>query len=152
MCCYPRFQLSKKDEIRSTVQQLVAREEELKSKLQNMERNQDEQVLAEQEERTSREDTHDQAQSTSVGPQEVANENAQNQTELTINEIYDRAPVVEPSSAAAIPDIVPTATTRTAPILSSTQTYMSFEVRNLQGHNDLICGVDCRGSVLVSGR
>lgn len=117
-----------------------------------MERNQDEQVLAEQEERTSREDTQDQAQSTSVGPQEVANENAQNETELTINEIYDRAPVVEPSSAAAIPDIAPTATTRTAPILSSTQTYMSFEVRNLQGHNDLICGVDCRGSVLVSGR
>jgi len=43
-----------------------------------MERNEDEQVLAEQEERTSREDTQDQAQSTSVGPQEVANENAQN--------------------------------------------------------------------------
>ena len=122
------------------------------SKLQNMERNQDEQVLAEQEEQTSRVDTQDQAQSTSVGPQEVANENAQNETELTINEIYDQAPVVEPSSAAAIPDIVPTATTRTAPILSSTQTYMRFQVRNLHGHNDLICGVDCRGSVLVSGR
>lgn len=117
-----------------------------------MERNQDEQVLTEQEEQTSREDTQDQAQSTSEGPQEVANENAQNETELTINEIYDQAPVVESSSAAAIPDIVPTATTRTAPILSSTQTYMRFQVRNLQGHNDLICGVDCQGSVLVSGR
>ena len=109
-----------------------------------MERNQDEQVLAEQEEQTSREETQDQAQPTSVGPQEVANENAQNET--------DQAPVVKPSSAAAIPDIVPTATTRTAPILSSTQTYMRFQVRNLHGHNDLICGVDCRGSVLVSGR
>lgn len=117
-----------------------------------MERNQHEQVLAEQEEQASRVDTQDQVQSTSVAPQEVANENAQNETELTINEIYDQAPVVEPSSAAAIPDIVPTATTRTAPILSSTQTYMRFQVRNLQGHNDLICGVDCRGSVLVSGR
>lgn len=117
-----------------------------------MERNQDEQVLAEQEEQASREDTQDQVQSTSVGPQEGGNENAQNGTGLTINEIYDQAPVVEPSSAAAIPDIVPTVTTRTAPILSSTQTYMRFQVRNLQGHNDLICGVDCRGSVLVSGR
>ena len=117
-----------------------------------MERNQDEQVLAEQEEQTSREETQDQVQSTGVGPQEVMNENAQNETERTINESYDRAPVVEPSSAAAIPDIVPTATTRTAPILSSTQTYMRFQVRNLHGHNDLICDVDCRGSVLVSGR
>ena len=116
-----------------------------------MERNQDEQVLAEQEEQTRREETQDQVQSTGVGPQEVVNENAQTETELTINEIYDQAPVVEPSSAAAIPDIVPT-TTRTAPILSSTQTYMRFQVRNLHGHNDLICGVDCRGSVLVSGR
>ena len=117
-----------------------------------MERNQDGQVLAEQEEQTSREETQDQVQSTGVGPQEVVNENAQNETELTINESYDRAPVVEPSSAAAIPDIVPTATTRRAPILSSTQTYMRFQVSNLHGHNDLICGVDCQGSVLVSGR
>ena len=59
-----------------------------------MERNQDEQVLAEQEEQTRREETQDQVQSTGVGPQEVVNENAQTETELTINEIYDQAPVV----------------------------------------------------------
>ena len=29
---------------------------------------------------------------------------------------------------------------------------IKFYVRNLEGHNDLICDVDCRGPILVSGR
>lgn len=143
------MQLSRKDEVRSSVQQLVAREDALKSELQNMESNQkqDEQAKNEQEGPLSNENTQ-----TGEGAQEAPNKIAQNENELTVNEIYDQAPVLLPRQAAAVPDVVSTVQTRAAPLVSSDQTCMRFHVRNFEGHNDLICGVDCRGAVLVSGR
>ena len=149
------FQLSKKDEVRSKVQQLVAREDELTSEMENIQSDSthDEQALTEREEQPGSENTQDaHAQSSGNGPQEVANQNEQNESELTINDIYDQASVLEPHPADAVPDVVSTVHTRAAPIVASNQTYMRFQVRNLQGHNDVICGVDSRGSVLVSGR
>ena len=54
-----------------------------------------------------------------------------------------------------VPEVAETAKTAIArePLMSaSNRTYMKFYVRNLEGHNDVICDVACLGSVLVSGR
>lgn len=82
--------------------------------------------------------------------EEVSQEVAQNENELILNEICDQAPAVPCQPKR--PD-VGTANTTTKPLLSSSnKTSMKFYVRNLKGHNDVICGVDCLGSILVSGR
>ena len=149
------LQLSKKDEVRSKVQQLVAREDVLKLELQNMESDtaQDEQISTQQEEQPRNENTQALEQSNGEGAQDVIREMAQNENELTRNEAYDQAPVIIPEpTLAAPPDVVTAAQTRITPAISSNKTFMRFHVRNFEGHNDLICGVDCRGAVLVSGR
>ena len=148
------MQLSKKDEVRSKVQELVAIEDALKCELQNMESNttQNEQATTEQEEQPRNENAQPVAQSNGEEEQELSSEVARNENELTINEVYDQAPELRHYPAATAPDVVSTTQTRAQPLVSHDRTLMRFQVRNLQGHNDVICGVDCRGSVLVSGR
>ena len=150
-------QLSKKDDVRSKVQQLVARTDVLKSELQNMESetSQNEQATYEQGEQLLDETVQAPVES-SVG-EEVSNQTVpQAESELSINEAYDQAPVLQPHLVPrpiiTVPDVIPTARTGSALLVTSDRTFMRFHVRNFQGHNDIICSVDCRGSVLVSGR
>lgn len=150
-------QLTKKDDVRSKVQQLVARTDALKSDLQNMESetSQNEQATYEQGEQPLDETV--QAPVESSGGEEASNQNIpQAESELSINEAYEQAPVLQPHlvshSIITVPDVIPTAPTRSALLVTSDRTFKRFHVRNFQGHNDIICSVDCRGSVLVSGR
>ena len=77
----------------------------------------------------------------------------QDRNEATVNQADDQAVVLEPRPAISrsVPDVVLEAQTRTAPLLPSDSMTMRFHVRNFEGHNDIIYGVDCQGSVLVSG-
>ena len=129
-------------------------EDALKSELQNMESDttQIEQATTEQEEQPRNENTQPVVQSNGEEEQELASEVARNENELTINDAYDQAPELLHCPVATAPDVVSTAHTRAASLVSCDKTLMRFQVRNCEGHNDLICGVDCRGSVLVSGR
>lgn len=135
------------------MQELVARDEELSFELQNMESvgKQDEQTSSnEQEEETNIPVT---VQShTEETSQEVISENVQSENDqVTLNEIYNQAPELTCPRVAEV-DTVNTAATREPLMSSSNRTYMKFFVRNLEGHNDVICDVACAGSVLVSGR
>ena len=113
------------------------------------ERKQDEQTSpTEQEEETNTpatEQSHAEEAS-----QEVVSENVQDENKPTLNEVYNQAPVI---TSPKEPDVrTPNTTVTTDPLLSSSnKTSMKFFVRNLEGHNDVICDVACRGSVLVSG-
>lgn len=113
------------------------------------ERTQDEQTLPTEQEETN---TPAAEQSdTEETSQEVVSENVQNENDLTINEFYDQAPVTTCSKEPDVGGATKTTVT-TEPLLSSlNKTNMKFFVRNLEGHNDVICDVACRGSVLVSG-
>lgn len=148
------MQLSKKDEVRSKVQELVAIEDALKCELQNMESDttQNEQGATKQEEQPRSENAQPVVQSNGEEEQELSSEVARNENELTINEVYDQAPELLHCPGATAPDVASTTQTRAQPLVSCDRTLMRFQVRSLEGHNDIICGVDCRGSVLVSGR
>ena len=148
------MQLSKKDEVRSKVQELVAIEDALKCELQNMESDttQNEQGATEQEEQPRNENAQPVVQSNGEEEQELSSEVARNENELAINEVYDQAPERLHCPAVTVPDVVSTTQTRAQPLVSCDRTLMRFQVRSLEGHNDITCGIDCRGSVLVSGR
>lgn len=114
------------------------------------ERKQDEQTSpTEQEQETNTPatvETHSEEAS-----QEVVSDNVQNENNVTLNdEGNDQAPV---KTCPKEPDVrTPNTKVSTEPLLSSSnKTNMRFFVRNLEGHNDVICDVACRGSVLVSG-
>ena len=135
------------------MQELVARDEELSSELQTMESvgKQDEQTSSnEQEEEPNTPvtvQTH--AEETS---EEVISENFQNENDQgSLNETCNQAPALKSPIVAEV-GTANTAVTREPLMSSSNRTYMKFFVRNLEGHNDVICDVACSGSVLVSGR
>ena len=136
------------------MQELVAIEDALKCELRNMESDttQNEQATTEQEEQPINENAQPVVQSNGEEEQELSSEVARNENELTINEVYDQAPELRHCPAATVPDVVSTTQTRAQPLVSHDRTLMRFQVRNLEGHNDVIYGIDCRGSVLVSGR
>ncbi|XP_020630530.1 probable E3 ubiquitin ligase complex SCF subunit sconB [Orbicella faveolata] len=146
------LKLSRKDEVRSKVQELVARDEELSSELKTMESagQQDEQTSSnEQEEATNIPATVEtQAEESS---QEVISENVLSENEqASLNEICNQTPESTCPRIAEV-ETANTAITREPLMSSSNRTYMKFFVRNLEGHNDVICDVACSGSVLVSG-
>ena len=129
------------------MQQLVAREEELNSELQNMESetNQDEPAfLTQREEVTTTTFSESEVEGAA---QEVIDENAQNENELAPKESNNQVPV-----CPMAPDISLAKTTKKVLPSPSSTSDMKFYVRALEGHNDVICSVHCEGSVLVSGR
>lgn len=135
------------------MQELVTRDEELSSELKTMESagQQDEQTSSnEQEEATNIPATVEtQAEESS---QEVISENVLSENEqASLNEICNQTPESTCPRIAEV-ETANTAITREPLMSSSNRTYMKFFVRNLEGHNDVICDVACSGSVLVSGR
>ncbi|KAL9971046.1 hypothetical protein ACROYT_G023529 [Oculina patagonica] len=147
------LKLSKKDEVRSKVQQLVARDEELNTELQNMERErqQDEQTSATEQEHETDTPATVESHTDEAASQEAVSETVQSENNLALNdEVNDQAPV---KTCPKEPGVrTPNTKVTTEPLLSSSnKTNMRFFVRSLEGHNDVICDVACRGSVLVSG-
>ena len=112
---------------------------------------QDEQTsLNEQEEETNMPAiVQTQAKETS---QEVISENVPSKNDQApLNEFYNQASESTCPRVAEV-ETAKTSVTREPLMSSSNRTYMKFFVRNLEGHNDMICDVACSGSVLVSGR
>ncbi|XP_068753780.1 uncharacterized protein [Montipora capricornis] len=146
------FKLSTKDELRSKVQELIARADVLTREKQNMETEPVEEPANEQEEERMTENSQavvvDNPGSSHYAPSEIRE---QNREEPVTNEAYDQAPLLRPLPAVTAPDVVLEAQTRATSVLASDSTTMRFHVRNFEGHNDVICSVDCQGSLLVSG-
>lgn len=148
------LQISKKDEFRSKVQHLVAKVDELKSYVQKMETEQThvEEAAIDQEEQRANESTELLEETNGNSHEDAPSEIPEHdRDEATINQADDQAPVLEPRPAVFVPDVVLEAQTRRAPLVPSDSMTMRFHVRNFEGHNDIIYGVDCQGSVLVSG-
>ncbi|XP_015766363.1 PREDICTED: uncharacterized protein LOC107345169 [Acropora digitifera] len=148
------LKISKKDEFRSKVQHLVAKFEELKSDAQKMETEQThvEAASIDQEEQRANESTELLAETNGNSHEDAPIEIPEQDTnEATVSQADNQAFVLEARPAIRIPDVVLEAQTRRAPLLPSDSMTMRFHVRNFEGHNDIIYGVDCQGSVLVSG-
>ncbi|XP_074625299.1 uncharacterized protein LOC141883651 [Acropora palmata] len=148
------LKISKKDEFRSKVQHLVAKFEELKSDAQKMETEQThvEAASIDQEEQRANESTELLAETNGNSYEDAPIEiPEQDINEATVSQADEQAFVLEARPAIRIPDVVLEAQTRRAPLLPSDSMTMRFHVRNFEGHNDIIYGVDCQGSVLVSG-
>ena len=134
------------------MQKLVARDEELSCELQIMESvgQQDEQTSSiEQEEESNIPitlETHAAETSQEVISETVHSENDQ----ASLNEIDNQSELQSPRVADV--GTANTVVTREPLMSSSNRTSMKFFVRNLEGHNDMICDVASSGSVLVSGR
>ena len=134
------------------MQELVARDEELSSELQTMESEgkQDEQTSLNEQEGETNIPAIVQTRA-KESSQEVVRENVASQNDqASLNELCDQTPKLCPREAEV--ETANTATTREPLMSSSSRNNLKFFVRNLEGHNDVICDVACSGSVLVSGR
>ena len=134
------------------MQKLVARDEELSCELQIME------SVGQQDERTS---SIEQEQESNIAvtletraaetSQEVISENVESENDqASLNETDNQSELQSPRVADV--GTANTVVTREPLMSSSNRTSMKFFVRNLEGHNDMICDVASSGSVLVSGR
>ena len=84
--------------------------------------------------------------------QEVVRENVAGQNDqASLDELCNQTPKLKCPREAEV-ETANTTTTREPLMSSSSRNNMKFFVRNLEGHNDVICDVACSGSVLVSGR
>ena len=135
------------------MQELVARDEELTSELQTMESigNRDEQTSLNEEEEETNIPSLVQTCAKESSP-ELVNENVPSKNDQgSLNEVSNQTPELNyPRVPEA--ETAKTAIAREPLMSSSNRTYMKFFVRNLEGHNDVICDVACSGSLLVSGR
>ena len=136
------------------MQKLVARDKELSSELQTMESigNQDEQTSLNEEEEETNIPSLVQTCAEESSP-EVVSENVPSKNDQgSLNEVSNQTPELKVLPRVPDAETAKTAIAREPLMSSSNRTYMKFFVRNLEGHNDVICDVACSGSVLVSGR
>ena len=164
-------QVSRKDAIRANLQKLLA-EQELQNDLRNMasvEESPSEHVNPEQPE------IHEDSQYTTEGgdpgdqnaqPSGPGTESGQETRGVTQTNPQTDTPAVHVPPEGAGREVARekvVSTSRTDMDASGTRLHRTslpaaklhsslFSVRTLEGHNDLICAVDCRDSVLVSAR